>query len=301
MSDYETTQAKHNITVGIFVVLAMCAFVWLIYKFRDLPTSISKIGSFQVLVQFPVAQGVEKDTPVRFCGYQLGRVTKVMPPQKLIDLKTRQIYHQTTVALSIDRKYSDIPSNVGVKVMTRGLGSSHIELSVDPDLPLVPTDPNRPETMYLLDRMLMQGSAGVTSEFFPVESQEKLDELADGLKTLVDNANDILSDKTNKENLKVTLANLSEASKNAKQTLEEIEKFFAAGTDASEQLSKTVAELRLILEKINSGQGTFAKLINDGRFYENLLENTHQMQVLLEELRSFVAKSQREGLPIKLK
>ena len=229
MSDYETTQAKHNITVGIFVVLAMCAFVWLIYKFRDLPTSISKIGSFQVLVQFPVAQGVEKDTPVRFCGYQVGRVTKVMPPQKLIDLKTRQIYHQTTVALSIDRKYSDIPSNVGVKVMTRGLGSSHIELSVDPYLPLVPTDPNRPETMYLLDRMLMQGSAGVTSEFFPVESQEKLDELADGLKTLVDNANNILGDKTNKENLKVTLANLSEASKNAKQTLEEIRKFFASG------------------------------------------------------------------------
>ncbi|GAG85025.1 unnamed protein product, partial [marine sediment metagenome] len=66
------------------------------------------------------------------------------------------------------------------------------------------------------------------------------------------------------------------------------------------ELSKTLAELRLILEKVNNGQGTAAKLINDGRLYENLLENTQQMQVLLEELRALIAKYREKGIKVKL-
>jgi len=57
----------------------------------------------------------------------------------------------------------------------------------------------------------------------------------------------------------------------------------------------------VIFEKVNSGEGSAAMLVNDGRLYENLLENTQQMQVLLEELRAFTAKSRDKGLPIKLK
>lgn len=65
--------------------------------------------------------------------------------------------------------------------------------------------------------------------------------------------------------------------------------------------SKAVVQLRMILEKIDNGQGTAAKLINDGRLYENLLENTQQIQVLLQEMKSFIADSRDEGVPIKLK
>jgi len=125
--------------------------------------------------------------------------------------------------------------------------------------------------------------------------------LVNGLGTLVNSANSILGDEKNRENIKTSLANLSDASKQATQTLKELQEFLTAGTDAGAELSKALAELRLILEKVNSGQGTAAKLINDGRLYENLLENTQQMQVLLEELRAFMAKSRDKGLPIKVK
>jgi len=159
----------------------------------------------------------------------------------------------------------------------------------------------------------------MTSEFFPAESQEKLDELADGLTTLIKNANDIIGDKDNKENFKTVLANMTEATKQATQALKEFQKFSAAGTaalkkadarverivtamvDTSEELSGVVAELRLILEKVNSGEGSAARLINDGRLYENLLENTEQMQMLLLELKLFIAEAREKGLPIKLK
>jgi len=312
--------------VGVFVIIGICALVWLIFKFGDLPSAVTKMGSFEVFVQFPTAPGVQTDTPVRFCGYQIGRVTKVMSPEIRKDMVSGLEYYQTVVVLSIDKKYVNIPSNIEVKLMTRGLGSSYIELKQHPDMPEVPIDPNRPETIFLVDKIWLQGSTGMTSEFFPEESQKKLDEVAEGLRTFISNANDIIGLPSNKENLQKMLANLADASQQAtetmqqaKQTIEEFRKFAAAGTstltnadakveelvvamvDTSEEIGKAAAGLRLILEKVNNGQGSAAKLINDGRFYERLLENTQQLQLLLEDIKLFVTTARDKGVPIKLK
>ncbi len=348
MSDYETTQRRRNIFVGLFVILGICALVWLILKFGDLPGIITRYRSFEVFVQFPTATGVQKDTPVRFCGYQIGRVTSVLAPEIRAELlngrETGLKYHQTMVVLSIDNKYVNIPGNSEVKLMTRGLGSSFIEIK--PPLP----ERDKPATEFLKQDSLMQGSTGMTSEFFPEESQKKLDGLIEGLESLIANANDIMGEKNSKENVMKTLANLADASQQARETLEEFEKlaaegsttlknanskveevvavvvdtseeirnFTAAGTstlksvdarteklviamvDTSEQLSGAMAELRLVLEKVNTGQGTAAKFLNDGSFYENLLENTEQIQALLEEMKSFVAEWRDKKIGIKL-
>jgi ABC-type transporter Mla subunit MlaD len=336
--------------VGLFVLLGICAFVWLILKFGDLPGIVTKLDSFEVFVQFPTAPGVQKDTPVRFCGYQIGRVTNVMAPEIRKDMVSGLEYYQTVVVLSIDKRYVTIPSCVEVKLMTRGLGSSYIELKQSPGLPVVPLDPNRPETRYLVDKIWLQGSTGMTSEFFPEESQKKLDGLIEGLGNLIANANDIMGDDTSKENVKKTLTNLAKASEQAKNTMEEFEKLAAAGTitlartDAkvdeivtafvdtseevrkftaagtstlksiddrseklmiamvvtSEQLSETMRELRLVLEKVNNGEGSAARLLNDGSFYENLLENTTQLKLLLEDMKTFVAEWRDKKIEIKL-
>jgi phospholipid/cholesterol/gamma-HCH transport system substrate-binding protein len=78
-------------------------------------------------------------------------------------------------------------------------------------------------------------------------------------------------------------------------------KISSAMVGVGDELSKTSAELRAILEKINKGQGTAGKLINDGRLYESLLENSQQFDVLLEELKEFMAQLPEKGVPIKLK
>ena len=319
MSDYETTQRRRNMIVGIFVVVGVCALIWLIFKFGDLPTAVTKMGSFEVYVQFPTAPGVQTDTPVRFCGYQIGRVTKIMPPDIRKDMETGLEYYHTVVVLCIDKKYVNIPSNIEVKLMSRGLGSSYIELKQYPERSAEPLDPNRPETIYLVDKILLQGSTGITSEFFPEETQKKLEDMVEGLRILIANANDILGSQSNKENLQKTIANLTEATREAKQTIEEFRKFAIAGTstltnidsktedltvamvETSEEIGKASAQMRQILEKINNGQGSAARIINDGRFYENLLEDTQQIQLVLEELKSFITQARDKGIPLKLK
>ena len=334
MSDYETIQRRRNIIVGIFVIVALFALIWLIFKFGELPITASKWRAFNVFVQFPTASGVEKDTPVRFCGYQIGRVTRVMPPEIRPEIrngkKTDRLYHQTMVILSIEKKYVNIPSNVEVKVMMRGLGSSYIELAVDPTkLPAPPLDPNRLETRFLCEGLPpLQGSAGMTSEFFPQESQEKIDDLITTLRVLIDNANDVVGDPNTKENLKKTLANLAEASQQAtvivqqakqaigraERMIEEFQKFAVTGTETlqnldakaeqliiplistSEELSKATSQLRVILGKVNTGQGTVARLINDGQLYESMLENTEQLEGLLQELTLLISDVREKGL-----
>ncbi len=350
MSDYETTQRRRNAVVGIFVIFGVSALVWLIFKFGDLPGIVTKYSSFQVLVQFHTAPGVQNNTAVRFCGFQIGRVTDVIAPELREDLETGLKYYQTVVVLSIDKMYRTIPSNVEVKLMSRGLGSSYIELKQVPGKPLEPRDPNDPETVYLINMMLLQGSTGMTSEFFPEESQEKLDELIAGLEALIGNANDIIGDDDSKTNIKKMLANLANASEQATHTLEEFEKLAAAGTvtlekadakveeivaavidtseeikefaaagtstlksvDAkaetlvtamvatSEQLSGAMKELQSVLEKVRTGQGSAARLLNDGTFYENLLENTEQLLVLLEEMKAFIAEWREKKIDVKL-
>jgi len=354
VSDYETGQRRRNFVVGIFVFLGATALVWLIFKFGDLPGLVTQMNAFEINVQFPTATGIQKDTPVRFCGYQIGRVTNIMAPEVRKEIRDDgqpgREYFQAVVIISIDKKYITIPSCVEVKLMTRGLGSSYIELKQYPDDPIIPLDPNRPETKYLVDGLWLQGSAGMTSEFFPEESQQKLNELIEGINTFIGNANDVIGDQNSKEAMKQTLANLAEASRQAKATMEEFEKLAAAGTtvlehtdskvdqvvttltetsdeiktfastgtktlqnvntkadalilammDTSEQLSRTLGQTRSVLEKINSGDGTAGRLLNDGTFYENLLDNSMQLKALLEEMKAFIAEWRDKKIDVRL-
>ncbi len=328
MSDYESAQRRRDVIVGLFVIIGLAALGWMVFKFGDLPTAISRVRSFEVYVRFPSAPGVQKDTPVRFAGYQIGRVTQVMPPAVLPDELGRR-YHQTRVILSINKRYTDIPSNVQVKLMTRGLGSSYIELAVDPNrLPAPPRDPNRPETRFLVNGMELQGSSGVTSEFFPESSQKKLDALIDGINTFIGNANDIIGDPNNKRNIHATLANITEAShdfsvameeatrtmEDARKAIVEFQQLAATGTETlkgvdakaerlvvsivntSAEIGRTMSQLRLAVEKINAGEGTAGRLITDARLYESLLETTFQMNVMLKDLNELISTVREKGL-----
>jgi ABC-type transporter Mla subunit MlaD len=228
------------------------------------------------------------------------------------DLETQQFYHQTLVLANIDNQFKNIPADVEVKLMTRGLGSSYIEMRVPP------RDISQ-DKKFLSEGSLIQGSTGVTSEFFPEESQRKLDELINGINNFVSNANDIAGDTENKANIKAAIANIAEASKQATAVMQQLQETAAVGkttlenADArmekltnslvgtSDKLSEVMSNLESILDKINNGEGTAGKLVNDGRLYEQMLEDSRQLELVLKDLRSFVAESKEKGVPIKLK
>jgi phospholipid/cholesterol/gamma-HCH transport system substrate-binding protein len=303
MTDYQTKQKRRNIIVGIFVIVAMIAFCWMLILFRDLPLAVSKIGSFEILVYFPEAPGVQKDTPVNYCGYQIGRVMNVAPPQ-LYD-QDGQKYHRVGVTMAIERRYSDIPKAVGISVMRRGLGSSYIELVQDPQKP------------WTADGMLQNGTVkddgkvATTSDFFPPQIQTKLENLVDSIAAFADNANAIIGDDQNKTNIKKMLANIETATAQADATLKSIQQFSDTGAEkvrvlgdqmglVAQQLEGALSEFRQVMARIESGEGTAGKLVNDGRLYENLLESSRELQLTLQQLKELIAESREKGIRIKL-
>jgi len=297
--------------VGVFVIVAVIAFFWLVFKFGDLPILMSEIKSYEIRIQFPSAPGVQRDTPVRFCGYQIGMVTQVRPPEVLKDLNTGQYYHQTIVIMNIDNQFNNIPAGVEAKLMTRGLGSSYVELRVPPR--------DIRDGRYLVEGSLLQGSTGMTSEFFPEESQKKLDDLITGIASFIDSSNEIIGDAESRANLKVTLANLAEASQQATEVMSEFRELSVVGrttlqnadvrmerltnslVSTSDKLSEVLTHLERVVSKIDTGDGTMGKLVNDGRLYEQLLEDGRQLELVLQDLKSFVAEAKEKGVPIKLK
>ena len=289
MTDYSTMQRRRNMIVGGFVIVAFCAFLWMIFIFGELPVAVSRFRSFKVLVKFPDVTGVQQNTPVKYCGYQIGRVITVSAPEK-----NDKPYHQVKVTIAIEKRYRDIPRNIEVKLMKRGLGSSYIEFCA-------PVEFNG---SYLVDGDVLEGSAGISSEFFPVAVQKKLETLVDSLGLLASHVNDIIGDPENRANLKQTLANVTSATEQATETLKSIQSFSDTGTTAVdsviENLNVTLKDLRNVLTKVNRGDGTAGRLINDGRLYENLLDSTQELEMTLAQLKILIAEAREKGIRIKL-
>ena len=128
-------ETPRNLMVGLFVVIALVALGWLIFKFGDLPRWLARQDACEVTAYFSQAPGIQANTAVYFRGYPAGRVLNVSPPALIVDPCSptgRSI--QLAVHMALSRDYA-IPANITPTVYRRGLGSSYIELMLT-DIPV---------------------------------------------------------------------------------------------------------------------------------------------------------------------
>lgn len=297
-TDYQTKQRHRNMVVGLFVIVAMVSFFFFLWRFRDLPRIVSKIESFEILVYFPEAPGVEKDTSVKYCGYQIGRVTNVAPP------RFYNGSHRVPITIAIQNEFKDISSKSEIFVMKKGLGSSYVEI-------FQPVSFDAENTEFLKRGMVIEdGKIGMSSDFLPPEFQAKLEELVDSIGKLTDNANVIIGDQENQENLKKTFANVEIATLQANEALKSIIQFSEKGQEQVEKLAgqadttlKSFTELsELGQEKVEtlSDQAdntlkSVQNLADTGAEKVELLADyigsvTDQVEMTLSEIRQVAAK-----------
>jgi len=139
----------------------------------------------------------------------------------------------------------------------------------------------------------------------------KIDTALDGINSTVNTEN--------RENLRKTLANLAKASGDVQTTLGEanktlieirttatrtgdsVEAVSKKFVGSAERLSTMLDRLDRTVTKINSGQGTAAKLLNDPQLYNNLVEASDQLAKLAAELREMIATWKAQGVKVELK
>jgi phospholipid/cholesterol/gamma-HCH transport system substrate-binding protein len=285
--------------VGAFAIIGTIIFVYMIFLFRDMPIAMTKITSYTIKAKFEYAPGIQTDTPVKYCGYNIGRVIYVSPPVLESNGKG-QFVNRITVTIAIQKKYNDIPSNVEVELARKSLSSGYIEFK---SKPMTADEIEALNPKYLQQDMVLNGTNG-GSEFLPQDIQDKFNVLFEKVSLLLDNVNTIVGDKENQQNLKNSLANISKATEESITTLEQIREFSAAGKTTmltvNEELGETLIEMQRLLYKINSGEGTVGKLVNDDRLYENLLNSSEELKATMENLKKTFDKTSKDGIKIRV-
>lgn len=314
MSDYDCIQNRRNMIVGAFVVIGIIVFIYMIFLFGELPVAVTKFTSYEIKAKFPSAPGVQKNTAVRYCGYDIGRVTHVYPPA-LEKNENGELINQVTAVIAISRDYKTIPANVEVELVRKGLSSSYIEFFTKP---ISDKELDTFENKFLCHGMVLQGKSSSLSEFIPQEVQDKMELLFTKVTLLLDNVNVVIGDVENQQNLKSSLANISKATEQSIETLQKIKEFSEAGketmlaanekmtsvsdsvTQSSEQMGEALIELQRVLYKINSGEGTVGKLIYDDRLYENLLNSSEELEASLTKMKKTFDETSKKGLKLSI-
>jgi phospholipid/cholesterol/gamma-HCH transport system substrate-binding protein len=148
--------------------------------------------------------------------------------------------------------------------------------------------------------MVLQGTRGSGNDLIPEDLQNEIKGFVGKITILVDNLNRVVGDQNNQTNLKKTLANLSKATEESITTLQKIREFSQSGTKTSEELGETLIDLRRILNKINDGQGTVGKLVNDDKLYNNMVDISEELKVAIEKLKKTLDKTSEKGIQVKI-
>jgi phospholipid/cholesterol/gamma-HCH transport system substrate-binding protein len=75
-----------------------------------------------------------------------------------------------------------------------------------------------------------------------------------------------------------------------------MDRLTGAVVQTSEELGQAASQMQQLIEKVNEGEGTLGRLVNDGRLYEDLIETTEQLQVLVQQFTFILEKLEEKGL-----
>lgn len=186
--------------------------------------------------------------------------------------------------------------------------------------------------------MLLMGEAPSTQpttapgQVAATEPTGGLGKTLDKLNDALDSFNALVGDDQARADLHASLANLREATEAGTQAMNELRDFAgrAASTldtvdetassvrdaadatrdrmqeltgsliEDAERLSELLATLNRAATKIEAGDGTAGRLINDPQLYENLLESAQQLSRTLTELRTTIRQWREEGVRMRI-
>jgi len=95
-----------------------------------------------------------------------------------------------------------------------------------------------------------------------------------------------------------TATRFSRLAENADRRVEELT---AKLIEDAEKLSTLLTAVNKMTRKVESGEGTAGRLINDPKLYNSLLEASDQLTELTKEFRRLLEHWKKHGVPIKLK
>lgn len=294
-----------EVQAGIIVIVSLLAFWWL-FQFLKGKNLFSDQNIYYV--KYDNVEGLSKSRNVNINGLKVGMVESITP----IPAGNKNI--SFIVELKIDKAYS-FSKNTIAQISTGFMNGSEINLALAEDNAAIAKSG---DTLKGVIQPSLINSAA--SEIKPLTTNAN--QVLLRLDSTLAATNKLLNEK-NRQNISLALSNLNQAikefeilGKNANglisnnssklsSVLQNADKMLVTtnttvqkyGTIADKlnrtDLDQTIKKLETslnnvnqITSKINSGQGTVGKLMNDDQLYTNLSDASKNLSLLLEDLKA---------------
>lgn len=291
---------KREVKIGIFAV-AMIGAAWAGIRFLKGFDIFSTNNEYYAA--YDQINGVQNASPIMMRGVKIGSVTGIsFDPSR----SEKVILHFT-----INRKYH-IPTDSEAKIFSNGLmGAKAVEIIYGDSREYL----NAGDTLRSgRDRDLMD-VAGSELEFF----KQKLSQVTADLTRTMDNLNALM--ERNADDLSGTIRNLNQLTgqvntllarerENLSRAVEGFSEFASTLGDNSDRvdsllmnlnslagqlnesnvaanLGEAVGSLDSLLKRIETGDGTVSRLINDSKLYDSLSEASENLSLLLADLKKY--------------
>ena len=263
-----TTEAK----VGLFVLLGIALLVFMSLRLGEF--RLFRPKGYKVYAIFDSAAGLKLNVPVEIAGVEVGRV-------EAVELEAGKA--QVTLRIRPEVRLSQ---DAAATIRTKGiLGDRFIELAPgSPDEPKLADGGKITKTVSPPELDKLFGTLGeisedvkrVTSTFSDVLGTEtakaSLREIIQNVRELSENLN--RSVQQNMAHFDATMKNFSQFSGDLKDisvtNKESINAIIASLRTSSENLQGAITAVRQTADKINQGEGTLGRLVNDPQTVENL-------------------------------
>ncbi len=282
---------KREVKIGIFAVLMICC-AWAGIRFLSGVDVFRRSNDYYV--EYDQVVGIHSASSVMIQGVKVGTVTAINLDPKNSD--------KVLVTLSIERQY-DIPADSKAKIFSPGLMSSmaigidmgqstqmlssgdHIEASIEKGLMDIAGDELANITQKLATTLDSVNSLLETNSGSIEGTLSNLNTLSSQLNALI---------ASQRSNIDGVLGGFAEFSETLGNNSEQIESMITnlntlshdlSEADLGNGLTTTLDNLNSTLAKLNEGEGSMGKLMNDEELYENLTALSGSIDALMIDLQ----------------
>lgn len=291
---------KKEIKIGIFaVVILLCT--WAGIRFLSGLDVFGRTRTYYV--NYTEVAGIEQASPVKILGVKVGSVVEI----KLDPTKAEGV----ELTIVVDKKY-DIPVDSKAKLFSDGLmggkaiaieyGSAaeylksgdHISAAYEKSMMDVAGAELESMTKKIGDALASLTATLDNVNGLLAENRTSFQGVMENLDSMTGSMDDVLTGK--KQELVAVVENLSAFAEALGRNSERIDSVMMnvaavtdqfAAADVAASLQKTLAALNVTLEKLNSGEGTVGKLMNDQALYDNLTMASANLSTLLADLQAY--------------
>jgi len=324
---------RKNLAVGATVLAALILLGVMIVRFGDAPVKWFKGSQLAVTFSSDTAEGISNGSPIFYLGVNVGKVDSVA-----LATDGTRVMIQGSVEKA--RQVPANVEGVIRGSLIGGSSSLNLIVVGEPPVPqgalasgatLVARAGGSnvlPKEFGELAKRLTALSERLEVTVAQLNESgviKKLGSAVDSIRDTVtkagvalDDAHKLIGDPKIQSDLHATLANFREVSENAKAITKNLDKLMAETTTTVTNTNKRIDEIskslgerltqtagvldkfQSIATKIDKGDGTAGKLINDPKLYESLTETSQELNLTIKDLRRLVEQWEQEGVSLKL-